>query len=415
MLRWDDSVLNQAPNDPTVLIQKKTDETVLGVGDWTDETSVKFEVTASDPDNPDTLYLEVEVKDVTTIFNESGTNTGSGVSYTGTPVTVTVTVSSLADDTEFHWRARVVDEASAPSGWVAYGENSEGPPADRDFGTDTTAPTGGTVNDGISGDQDWNDGSLTTLEANWTGFDASVSGLDYYEYAMRREPDDYYWDEGGSVWEASENWYNNATSTSVQVNSMNLQTGVLYYASVKATDNATSTGTPVDSNGQQVSPTLSFALSGNTVTFDDLNDLNSWTDTKPLTTTTSTNASNGYTASAYITQLLTSLAYPSETVTNFYGTWSNPELWPGGTYGFGYTSNDTLVQGSNRFNGGTEYAGFSQTASGDVVCDHTDAVNGLTGAVTDEEFIVTYKVAVSTSQVSSTYRTYAIYVVTANY
>ncbi|MFC1652019.1 beta strand repeat-containing protein, partial [Patescibacteria group bacterium] len=204
MIRWDDSTWNTPPNDPTDLVQKKTDDTVLAVGDWTDETSVKFTATASDTDNPDTLYLEIEVKDINTAFDATGTTTGSGVAYSGTPVTVITTVSGLSDDTEYHWRARIVDEATDTSSWVAYGGNGDGSPADRDFGIDTTAPTGGTVYDGVSGDQDWNDGSLTTLEANWTGFDSTISGLDKYEYAMRREPDDYYWNAGGSTWQAAE-------------------------------------------------------------------------------------------------------------------------------------------------------------------------------------------------------------------
>ncbi len=415
MIRWDDSTWNTAPNDPTDLVQKKTDDTVLAVGDWTDETSVKFTATASDTDNPDTLYLEIEVKDINTAFDATGTTTGSGVAYSGSPVTVTTTVSGLSDANEYHWRARIVDEATDTSSWVAYGGNGDGSPADRDFGTDTTAPTGGTVYDGLAGDQDWNDGSLTTLEANWTGFDSTISGLDKYEYAMRREPDDYYWNAGGSTWQAGESFVDNGVTTTATVNSMNLQTGVLYYASVRAVDNAGNTGSAVDSNGQKVSPTLSFTMSANSITFADLNNANSWTDSKTADVTTSTNATSGYTVSAYITQLLTSTAYPGETIANFYGTWANPELWPGGTYGFGYTSNDTLVQGSDRFVGGDEYAGFSQVASGDIFCDHTDAVNGSTGAVTDELFTITFKIAVSTSQVSSAYQTQTVCIVTANY
>ena len=55
--------LNQNPNSPTSLAQKKTDDTSLAVGAWTNETSVKFSATVSDPDSADTLYLCVE-KDI---------------------------------------------------------------------------------------------------------------------------------------------------------------------------------------------------------------------------------------------------------------------------------------------------------------------------------------------------------------
>ncbi len=220
---------------------------------------------------------------------------------------------------------------------------------------------------------------------------------------------------GGDRWQLAAVWYDNGVTTSVTVTPIYLNTGENYYFSVRATDNAANTASPVDSNGQQVSPTLSFSLSGTSITFADLNNTNSWTDTKTGDVTTSTNASAGYTVSAYLTDYLRSLAYPSVTIANFYGTWANPELWPAGTYGFGYTSNDTLVQGTNRFVGGTEYAFFSQTASGDVVADHTDAVNGSTGAVVNEVFTITYKVAVSQTQAASAYQTYATYIVTANY
>ena len=354
MLRWDDSYL--APNDPTSLAQKKTDDTPLSVGAWTNENSVKFSAVASTPNDTDTLYLQVEVKDINTVFDGTGLNTSTGQAYSGTPLTISMTVTGLADATEFHWRARIKDEVNLTSNWVNFGGNSEGPPADRDFGVDTTAPTGGTVYDGLSGDQDWNDGSLTALEANWTGFNCNASGLNHYEYALRRKPDNYYW--GGSSWQSGSNWISNGTNTSVTVNGVNLQTGVIYYASVRAVDNAGNTGSAVDSNGQQVLPTLSFTLSGSSITFADLNNTNGWTDSQQSTVTTSTNASAGYTANAYITQLMTSLGYPSSTIGNFSGTWASPQLWAVGDYGFGYTSSDTLVQGSNRFAGATKYAAF---------------------------------------------------------
>jgi len=401
---------NQNPNSPSSLAQKKTDDTVITTGQWVGTTSIKYTATVSDPDG-DQVRLCVEKDPLGTSF--SGTEDLCG-DLVASGSTASVTITDQTDATEYHWQARAKDANNTYSSWVSYGGNGEN---ERDYGLDTTAPTGGSVYDGLSGDQDWNDGSLTQISANWTGFDASVSGLNKYEYAIRRKPDDYYWSvcSGSGSWQAGANWCDNGTSTSFTQNNLNLQTGVLYYVSVRATDNAGNTASPVNSNGQQVSPTLSFAYDANTITFSDLDNANGWTDTKTNTFTTSTNAYSGYVIKGYITQLLTSLAYPSVTIPNFYGTWNEPQPWPSGTYGFGYTSSDTLVQGSNRFNNGTKYAAFSQTSPGDVVADHTDEVNGSTGAVVNEQFTITYKLAVSQSQAASTYRTWAIYVVTANY
>ncbi len=404
---------NTAPNSPSDLVQKKNDDTVIAQAGWINELSVKYTATVSDTDNPDTLYLCVEKDPVGTAFSGTEDACGTGVAYAGTPATLDLTISSQTDATEYHWQARAKDTAGAYSSWVSYGTNTD--PNDRDYGLDTTAPTGGTVGDGAAGDQDWNNGSLTSLQSNWSGFDTSASGLLKYEYAIRRASDGYYW---GSGWQAGENWYDNGTNTTATVNSMNLNTSENYYFSVKAYDNAGNMETSVSSDGQQVLPTLSFSYDSNTITFDNLNSTNNYTDAKTNTFTTSTNASSGYAIQGFITQDLTSLANPSKIITNFSyngASWSLPQLWPAGEYGFGYTSNDTSVQGSNRFAGATKYAPFVGAAPGDVVADHTAVVNGTTGAVEDEEFIVTYKVAVSTAQDASTYQTYAVYFVTANY
>lgn len=409
---------NQNPNDPSSLAQLKTDDSSLNTGDWTNETSVKFTATVSDPDS-DQVQLCVEKDNLATSFSDTEDLCGSLVD---SGQTASVTISSQTDDTQYHWQARTKDDNGAYSSWVSYGGNGEG---EQDYGIDTSAPTGGTINDGLSGDQDWNDGDLDTLEANWSGFDSSVSGLNKYEYAIRRSDDDYYWSvcSGSGTWQAAENWCDNSTTTSFTQNTINLHTGESYYISVKTTDNAGNTASAVNSDGQQVLPILSFSLSGNVITFADLNDSNGWTDTETSTITTSTNAFAGYIAQAYETSAMTSLSNPADTISDYAGLWSSPAGWSGGTYGFGYTSNDSLVQGSNRFGdspcpgGGTPgcYAQFSQSAPGDIVADHTSSVSGDTGAVSNEQFEITYKVAVSTSQPAATYQTYVIYIVTANF
>lgn len=415
-------VFNQAPNSPASLLQKKvTGGATLATGDWTNETQVEFTAMASDPGVSDTLYLCVEKDFIATALGSAngGDLCGTGVAYSGTPVAVSVTITGLSDASQYHWQAQIKDAATTYSSFVGYGGNTENPPtnpATRDFGIDTSAPTSGTVNDGTGADQDWNDGSLTSLSANWNSFDSSASGLQKYEFAIRRLSDGYYWNTaGGGAWQSGEVWYDNGTSTTATVSSLNLKTSAFYFFSVKATDNAGNTATAVNSNGQQVLPTLSFALSSNNISFTNLSGSNDWTDTDYIDLTTSTNASAGYSIFASMLSPLTSPNYSSESIQSYAGTWETPTTWNSGVYGFGYTSSDTLVGGSNRFASGTKYTGFPSPPNSNVVADNTNTINGSTGAVVDEIFRIFYKVAVSTIQTATTYTGSITYTVTANY
>lgn len=421
MLRWDDSGGgNQNPDTPTNLGPAG----YIDASGWTSDNTptVNFDIT--DPDNSEQMKYRIQIDDTAgfgspvvdyqpSSYGAEGTyyfTVGQAGSYAVGSESMTLSDSAIGGG--YYWRVKGIDDDLAESAFEEAGTD-----ATIDFRVDATAPTGGNVYDGTSGDQDWNDGSLTQISGNWANFNADTSGLQKYEYAIRRQPDGYFWSvcSGAGVWQSGENWCDNTTSTTFTQNNLNLQTGVIYYISVKTTDNAGNVESAVNSNGQQVLPTLSFVLSSNAITFDNLNGSNSYTDTKTMTTSTSTNASTGYTTKAYETQLLTSLAYPAKTVPNFSGTWTDPLAWPGGTYGFGYTSSDASVQGSNRFNSGTEYAAFSQTVPGDIAADHTDTVNGSSGAVANEQFTITYKVAVSATQEASEYQSYVVYIVTANY
>jgi len=412
-------ITNNPPNSPSSLAQKKTTDVEITVGGWTNESErvVKFTATVSDPDS-DQVRLCVEKDPLGTAF--SGTEDLCGDLVDSGQI-ASVTISSQTDATEYHWQVRAKDENDEYSvSWVSYPDSTPNGENERDYGIDTTAPTGGTVKDGTTsgGDLDWNaDGSLTQLLANWTSTEpnSDISGLQKYEYALRRSPDNYYWTPGSpGSWGVGEYWYNNGTDTSFTASSLNLQTGVLYYISLKTTDNASNSAT-INSNGIQVSPTLGFSLSDNAIPFDDLNDANDWTDSKNGTVTTSTNAANGYSVFAYITDYLRSLVYTEKYVDDFQGKYTSPppETWELGEYGFGYTTSDPDVN-SGKFVG-NKYAAFSHDPPGDAVADHTDPINGQTGAVSGEEFTITYKVAVSTSQVASDYQTFAIYIVTANY
>ena len=412
---------NTNPNVPASLTQKNSSDVTISESAWTNSNTPKLGFIITDPDT-DTVKYEVQVATDSGFSSlvldyTHGSLSASGTTFTfvvGTYTggTCTGTCPSTLSDSSggYWWRVKAIDSNSAESAYV-----EPGVAGTVDFKVDATAPTGGSAYDGTSGDQDWNDGSLTSISGNWTGIDATVSGVQKYEYAIRRKPDDYYWSvcSGSGSWQAGALWCDNATSTSFAQNTLNLATGVTYYISVRTTDNAGNVGTAINSNGQQVLPMLSFSLSGNTVAFSNLNAANSYTDTKTITTTTSTNAANGYTIKVYNTDFLR--ASPSITIPDFSGTWSSPATWSGGQYGFGYTSDDTSVQGSNRFSGGTAFAAFSQSPPGDVVADHTTAIDGSTGSVSSEHFTITYKVAASTSQDALYYQTSSIFIVTANY
>ncbi len=140
------------------------------------------------------------------------------------------------------------------------------------------------VYDGTSAGSDtsFNNGSLSSLSANWSGFDTSVSNLDHYDISAGTAP---------AATDVA-NWTSTGTTASGSVTG-SLRTGVTYYLTVRVVDTAGNTSSVVSSDGQQVAPTLSFGVSPSTVTFADLDGANSYTDTQTVLTT-STNSYGGY-------------------------------------------------------------------------------------------------------------------------
>jgi|GEM_PF-3078433 len=403
---------NASPNSATSLAQKTTSDVVISTGGWNNSNSIKFTASVSDPDSSDTLQLCVEKIALGNSFVNTEDSCGTGVAYSGSPVAVSVTISSITDATEYHWQARVKDAASAYSTWVSYDLNLE---SARDFGIDTTAPSGGGVYDGttLATDISYNNGSLSSISANWDSFTLTVSGLNKYEYSIGTTA-------GGTD---IVTWTDNTTSTAVTASGLTLQTSVMYFFNVRATDNATNVSSVVSSNGQLVAPSLAFTLSSSNINFNNLNTGNSYSDTENTVLTTTTNAYNGYVIRAYKTDVLKQIAAPTNTIPDFSaGSYAAPSAWSGSDYGFGYTSSDTSIQGSAKFPASGSclgsgsfpcYAPFTSTAPGEIVADHLTTVTG--SPISAETFTMTYKVQTTNIQKAGPYSTSIIYTIIPQY
>jgi hypothetical protein len=174
------TVLSATPGDPTSLGQYKIDAiTAISTGGGTNETTVKLKMTMDASVN-DTLYPQVEVKIVTTAFDETGVLEGTGVSYTGTPVIGWVFAPGLVNGNSYHWRARI-RRGTYYSNWVSFGGNVENPPtnpADIDFYIDTAAPV---ITLGSDGTCTTASSSITDLSATivWITDENSTSQVEY--------------------------------------------------------------------------------------------------------------------------------------------------------------------------------------------------------------------------------------------
>jgi hypothetical protein len=290
-------------------------------------------------------------------------------------------------------------------------------PNDRDYGIDITAPTGGTVYDGtsIGSDQDFNDGSRTSLSGNWSGFTTTISSLNRYEYSISTTAcgaDVRSWTEAGRV-------------PAITARGLTISTTGMYHLNVRTIDNAGNATSCISSDGQMILPNLTFTLSSTNVTFDALDSSNSFDDTEPdagnFSLTTTTNAANGYTIRAYLSGLLEApVQYGSPTIASFNGgSYASPDSWQFGDTGFAYTSTDTSVAGVNKFAinpcpGGSTltapgcYAPFSTTAPGDIVADGT-------GPATSQGFDMFFRVATPNSQRAAPYSANIIYTNTPQY
>lgn len=398
---------NTNPDNPVNLDQiEVSTSSSISVGGWSDETQVRFEADLTDTDNPDDLSLCVEVQEIGTGFTNTETSCGTPVTYSGSAVSASITLTGLTNTADYHWQARTKDGFGAYSSWVSFGANAE---SATDFAIDDTDPTGPAFDGSTASvDVDYNDGSLDELSANWDITD-SDSGVSLYEYSIGTTA-------GGTDIVA---WTSNGTSDSVTESSLVLETSQVYYYNIRSSDVAGNQSI-ISSDGQIVAPTLSFSVSGSSVAFNNLNAGNGYTDTETTTLTTSTNARNGYQIRAYLTGLLQTDG--ADTVGLFNGgTYGSPDAWEIGDTGFGYTSSDSLVQGVNIFNpitcagggSGPCFVPFSLVAPGDIVADNQSTITGT--PITNEAFTITHRVSADSGQPAGSYQTVVIFSAAAIY
>ncbi|HSH31655.1 MAG TPA: hypothetical protein VK963_03245, partial [Candidatus Saccharimonadales bacterium] len=123
---------------------------------------------------------------------------------------------------------------------------------------DTTAPTTATVYDRPNGSassgadtEDNGDGSLTELSARWDAFSDSASGVSKYEHSIGTAA-------GGTD---ISGWTDNGLALfKDRASPLTLQTSKTYFFNVRATDVAGNTSAVASSNGQYVTPTLTFDI-----------------------------------------------------------------------------------------------------------------------------------------------------------
>lgn len=94
--------------------------TALGVGATTDEDAVVLAATVTDPDAGASIRLQVEVRPAGSAFTGSPTDE-SGAVASGNRATVAV--GGLADDTDYHWQYRAIDETGRTGPWTGFGGN----------------------------------------------------------------------------------------------------------------------------------------------------------------------------------------------------------------------------------------------------------------------------------------------------
>jgi len=114
------AVHEQAPFLPQSMLQFRGDSTTsIGVGQVTPESLVVFRAVLNDPNPRDSVRLEVELVDVSTL---STTSYPSG--YVAVGQTAWIRVTGLTENAGYSWRGRACDKTLRCSAWQSFGANS---------------------------------------------------------------------------------------------------------------------------------------------------------------------------------------------------------------------------------------------------------------------------------------------------
>jgi hypothetical protein len=120
--------INAAPDPaPSDLKQFESNGTTeIPPDGTTNDTTIVFEATVTDPDNPgagDLLGIDVDVEPVDDAFGSVDGSTAAGDRVTSG--TVRASVTGLSAGVTYHWRVRTFDQYGATSGWKTFADTFE--------------------------------------------------------------------------------------------------------------------------------------------------------------------------------------------------------------------------------------------------------------------------------------------------
>ncbi|MFA4817608.1 MAG: DUF2341 domain-containing protein [Parcubacteria group bacterium] len=163
---------NTAPDAPSSLAQYKSDcSTSISTGGWTSETSVCLKGYINDTDASDQVKMATEV----TTGSFSGTPNFTASSYVADPDTSSVSVTGLANGSQYKWQGRSLDDDAATSGFTQFNGGA------ASFGIDTSAPTGSSIT--------YTDGYRTITSVSLTAEDGTdtASGINTGSRIVQRK------------------------------------------------------------------------------------------------------------------------------------------------------------------------------------------------------------------------------------
>lgn len=113
------------PGAPQAIRQfKKNGNTAIAIGDTTTEDEVVFKGTVSDPNDADTVRLEIELEPLGSPFTNAPTHQSGWIATRNNNVVVSVP-AGLVNTTSYHWQARTCDRTGRCSTWLSFGGNPE--------------------------------------------------------------------------------------------------------------------------------------------------------------------------------------------------------------------------------------------------------------------------------------------------